>query len=845
MSRLDRFKKSTVIVLAFLVVTMGCAVLLAPKASASYQEHSLIDSGFFLNAASMSQADIQAFLQARGGYLANYYSYSDRDGGNVIASRVIYEAAQDYGISPKVLLATLQKEQSLVTAKSPTQSQLNFAMGYGCPDSAECQAKYGSFYKQVDNAAWQFRFNYERANGNNSWWRVGLSYPCGGATRYYSTGLYPGRSVTFYDDNGTAYKTFVINNAATSSLYCYTPHAYNNPNGLYGNPQFGYTGQYYSGSYNFVRFYEGWFGSTQPDLTVASPLRISSVHEGVYSGIPTTVSFDLGNSTGVTKTVSVAVTVRGSGGTNQDFALKSVTVPPWGWATYSDTRTLPTEDTYTFGLTSYVNGSWDDNYPASSHIDNPRSAQLAVRAAPTISVAPAVSGAAMRIGKSATVTFTVRNNSAQPMDVGKVAVAMRSPQNTNSDLPLRATGVIAAGGTYVYSESFMPTMAGQYTGFITSTKDNGTTWNNTNYPYSGTGVQRTLASDVKPSPTLTQGPTLSVASPRVGQQVTASFKVKNFGDATANAGYIGLAIRDPLGRNVDAGSVNLSIGGGDEYTFQATPAFQTPGTYTAWITSFHNGYWDDVGYPVAESGAVMRKVTFEVKPSPTLTQGPTLSVASPRVGQQVTTSFKIKNFGSSTANVGYVGLAIRDPLGRNVDAGGNTVSINASNEYAFAVEKVFQVPGTYTAWITSFHNGYWDDVGYPVAESGAVARKITFTVSASPVVMSSGLQSSVASPAAGQQYTLSFKVKNTSAVTINYGYIGLAGRDGGNRNIDPGSQPLTLNANEEKTVSFNVTRNTAGAVRYFVTSTPDFALWYDGPAPETSGIAKTLNLTIQ
>jgi len=823
--------------------TLAALLVSSQRASAEYVEYSLIADNYFLDAASMSQQGIQEFLQARGGYLASYSSYSDRDGGNVSAAQIIYEAAQDYGISPKVVLATLQKEQSLVTAKNPVQSQINFAMGYGCPDSADCQAKYIGLYKQIDNATWQFRFNFERARGNNTWWRASLSFPCAGATRYYSTGLYPGRGVTFYDDNGTAIKGFTINNASTSSLYCYTPHPYNNPSGLYGNPQFGYTGQYYSGSYNFVHFYEMWFGSTQPSVTIASPLRISSLPEGIFAGTPTTASFDLGNNTANPITVNVAITVRDGNNTNQDFALKTITVPPYGWATYSDTKTFSGEGNYTFGLTSLTNGVWRDDYPTSAFIDNPRTKTASVRVAPTITVAPASNVTDMRVGKASNLSFTIKNNSAQSMDLGRVALALRNPANQNVDLPLRLAGTVAAGATYTYNEPFTPTTSGTYNGFVVYTGDNGATWDDRYYPVAASGVSRTISLPVKPSPTLTAGPTLSVASPRVGQQVTASFKVKNFGDATVNAGYIGLAIRDPYNRSVDAAAVQVSVAGGSEYTFQANKTFQTSGVYTAWVTSYHNNYWDDTGFPTAESGAVTRKVTFTVLPSPTLTAGPTLSVASPRVGQQVTTSFKVKNFGDATVNAGYIGLAIRDPYNRSVDAAAQAISVNSGSEFTFQSTKTFQTPGTYTVWVTSYHDGYWDDTGFPTAESGAITRKTTFTVLPSPT-LTGGVTSSASSPHVGQSTTLSYKVKNYGSSVVDLGYLGLAGRDAQNHNVDPGSVPVVLNPGEERTISFTVTLSSAGDTRYFITSTKDFIAWYNGPTPESSSSNQTLTVTV-
>jgi hypothetical protein len=60
--------------------------------------------------------------------------------------------------------------------------------------------------------------------------------------------LIPGNDVTFFDDYGTAYTHFVLQNASVATLYCYTPHVYP-----------GSSAEYYSGSYWFVYYYNLWF----------------------------------------------------------------------------------------------------------------------------------------------------------------------------------------------------------------------------------------------------------------------------------------------------------------------------------------------------------------------------------------------------------------------------------------------------------------------------------------------------------------------------------------------------------------------------------------------------------
>jgi hypothetical protein len=451
----------------------------------------------------------------------------------------------------------------------------------------------------------------------------------------------------------------------------------------------------------------------------------------------------------------------------------------------------------------------------------------------------------MRVAKTANMSFTVKNNSQQSMSVGQIALAIRGPNGENNDLPLVNPGTLAAGASYTYSKPFTPQGTGVYRAFITDTVDGGVSWNETDYPAPASGISRSVQLSVKPNPTLTQGPSLSVGSPHVGQQVTTSFKVKNFGSNAVNVGLVGIAIRDPQGRNVDSGSTNLTVNADTEYIFQADATFHTPGTYTAWITSYHNGGWDDTSYPALEDASVTRKVTFTVLPNPTMTVQPTITTTSPRVGKALSATFTVHNYGSQAIDAGQVALVVRDPQGRNVDFPLQSAAIAAGSDYVYTATNVgslYKTPGTYTAWITSYHNGSWDD-GYPVGDSNVINRKITFTVAANPTVTTS-VSSSVASPTIGQTFTLSFKVKNFGDSTTNLGYVGLGGRDALDRNVDPGVVPVTLAAGEEKTITFDVTASATGKLNYFIISTPDYSSWGVGPDAESSSISKTLSITI-
>jgi hypothetical protein len=247
----------------------------------NYNSSNLIDNPTFLNSGSMSAATIQTFLSNIGGGLANYSSVENCDSSDIAyfphcnqtlsAAQLIYDTAQVYGINPEAILATMEKEQSLVTDPTPSSSQLNCAMGYN-----SC-TNYAGFFTQIDYGTFTLRYNYEGAARDATWLKYSPAsgYPCSTAkTNFYSNGLYPGNTVTFADSGGTA-ETVTLANAATASLYCYTPYV--GPYSLTG----------YSGSYNFVYYFQLWFGSTQASI----PYAWAYESQGIYSDATDTNRF--------------------------------------------------------------------------------------------------------------------------------------------------------------------------------------------------------------------------------------------------------------------------------------------------------------------------------------------------------------------------------------------------------------------------------------------------------------------------------------------------------------------------------------------------------------------------
>ena len=210
----------------------------------------IISDGQFFNADAMSQAEVQAFLDQQGGALASMTFdtatqpadelcevYEGATGES--ASAIIDKSARACGISQKVLLTMLQKEQHLVTAADPTDFQIRAAMGLSCPDDANCDPAYAGFFNQVYGAAHRYRYylahfdDYNYHTGRFNYVQYNPVPACGGSDVY-------------------------IENNATALLYIYTPYQPNRAALEAGSGEGDACSSY--GNRNFSLIYSDWFG---------------------------------------------------------------------------------------------------------------------------------------------------------------------------------------------------------------------------------------------------------------------------------------------------------------------------------------------------------------------------------------------------------------------------------------------------------------------------------------------------------------------------------------------------------------------------------------------------------
>lgn len=152
----------------------------------------LITDEEFTDSKAMSAQQLQAFFEDTGSFLADY-----KEGGRT-AAQIIDQAAKAHEINPRVILATLQKENGMVSRSvEPKKWVMRSAMGYAYDDGGSTAGKHSTFAYQIDKGTELLHELFEEGKQVN----------------------FPAKMVVDY---GT--RRLPINNAATWSLMRYTPH---------------------------------------------------------------------------------------------------------------------------------------------------------------------------------------------------------------------------------------------------------------------------------------------------------------------------------------------------------------------------------------------------------------------------------------------------------------------------------------------------------------------------------------------------------------------------------------------------------------------------------------------
>jgi hypothetical protein len=275
--------KKKLFAMVLLTAFIAVSALQGTASAAASNYNNIIDDETFDNYSTMTASMIDDFLNTFPNSCIstnNGFSAPDPIGYNptekfkysglVSAGTVIYHTAQAYGINPRVLLATLQKEQGLVRGdgsnivrsgpggKDCGALAISASVGYACPDSLQLtsysgftlyamngaavtsvnntcvrNAAYVGFSRQVVNAAWLFTFDRHRSEGQADWYVDKPNWDNSDDANFcYSgpltEGTYrtcPSGVTTSHDGKITIDSTTLhMDNGATAALYHFTPH---------------------------------------------------------------------------------------------------------------------------------------------------------------------------------------------------------------------------------------------------------------------------------------------------------------------------------------------------------------------------------------------------------------------------------------------------------------------------------------------------------------------------------------------------------------------------------------------------------------------------------------------
>lgn len=211
----------------------------------------------------------------------NNYDGKPIPAGARSAAQLIWDAAQKYNISPKVLLVKLGTESAgLLSDDWPFLWQYKYVMGSHCPDSgpggsANCDQNYAGFSIQMDSAAALLRWYLDSMT--EAWWPYKKPYQ--------------NNSILWnVVERGCGSSNVFIENKATAALYTYTPYQ---PNAAALNNMYG-TGDNCSarGNRNFWRVFNDWFGSTWRNLVMTVSGGVYAIENGTKRAFPNEIVFN-------------------------------------------------------------------------------------------------------------------------------------------------------------------------------------------------------------------------------------------------------------------------------------------------------------------------------------------------------------------------------------------------------------------------------------------------------------------------------------------------------------------------------------------------------------------------
>ena len=675
----------------------------------------IIDDAVFFNKDAMNPQQIQEFLNSKVPVCDTWHNWSgwvngvwnappytclkDFSENGKSAAQIIWEAGQNHGINPQVLIATLQKETALVTDPWAAPWQYQRAMGYACPDTADCNSQYYGFTNQVHTAAWQFKrytlypdsYNFKAGVTRNIRWSPNAD--CGSSPVY-------------------------IESQGTAALYNYTPYQ---PNSAALNNMYG-TGDGCSayGNRNFWRIFNDWFGSSKSetpqtnDIVVISAFTTSPTNP--IATQPFSVSYTVQNvSTKIINIESTVLQCRYNTHSNCDPAWgPNSTIIPGEQKTFSSTINANGGGDYLLTPFMLINGVWYKNGLSSTANTNFININIPdLRITTPITLNPVNPTA----GQPTTISFNVRNFDSRPISLQSSVIQCRLKNEINCDSNYGSPITLGPGESYNFAYGATVPYSGDYILIPYYLKDG--LWYT--YGVSSNSISSSL-SLYTPDLRLTEPISLTPNNPIPGQSTTASYTVKNYGDKPAIYQTSILQCRYKTYTNCDPNyGPPITINPGEQRTFSETFSALKAGTYTITPYFSQNDKWYNYGVSGAATNNSSTLIVPEYVADLRLTEPISLTPNNPIPGQSTTASYTVKNYGDKPAIYQTSILQCRYKTYTNCDPNyGPPITINPGEQRTFSETFSALKAGTYTITPYFSQNDKWYNYGV----SGAYQNSI-------------------------------------------------------------------------------------------------------------------------
>lgn len=453
-----------------------------------------------------------------------------------------------------------------------------------------------------------------------------------------------------------------------------------------------------------------------PGITVTHDLTLAPVSP--VAGEMVTATFTVRNDASRTLSVQrLGVGVQGPECTDwscnraQDYRwLSNVILEPGESYTYREQRPFLVPGDYYFAQIIYGLGDsgWQNIGPRLN---------FAVQPGLTLAGGLTLTPGAPMIGESVTAAYTLRNDATRAIHIPAMGIVSRGPGCTHwecgpaFDFPHTENVQLAAGATYTYISSRTFDASGSYFA-VPAFSDLKDGW----YALPA-AVQ--LSFSVGLGVELVEDLTLNPADPQVGEVVTGRFTLRNASNSPVTLSRLGISGRGPGCADWSCTSnyqdfpwdEEVTLQPGESITYAGKRLFNTVGDYFT-LATYVTGEGDWY-----HGGSERR---FTARPGLQVSEALTLSPTTPIAGEPVEARYALRNAGSRSITLSYVGLVARGP---DCDTWGcsrvldfpheENIMLAPGSTFAFTATRSFPDPGSHYFAEPAYGdpNGWW----YPLA----------------------------------------------------------------------------------------------------------------------------------